>query len=254
MAVGYHQRKSHIGGNTLILFFRKQNEVINLTSSAGETSSLWNEEDDDVENISNDGGQESDVDIDEENIQHSEDATTLDTGESQETSKQKIVVAPPIKRQQVRSNKQALKEVASSLKVMAETLLKALQNDGRGRQKKREEIHGISKRKEQKKSGTWIAHCWNICGSDTTNILITFWFQSLSDLLHFYTQGFIFSKPNNKTNKSWRLWSLSALHLIKNNIEFNRYILCNRNHLLDTLVMALYQHQIRTASKLTFRY
>ena len=107
---------------------------------------MWNEEDDDVDDISNDGGQESEVDIGKENIQHSEDATTLDTGESQETSKQKIVVAPPIRRQQVRSNKQALKEVANSLKVMAETSPKALQNYGRGRQKKRREIHGISKR------------------------------------------------------------------------------------------------------------
>ena len=35
---------------------------------------------------SNDGGQESDVDIDEENIQDSEDATTLDTSESQKTN------------------------------------------------------------------------------------------------------------------------------------------------------------------------
>ena len=40
------------------------------------------------------GGQKSDVDIGEENIQDYKDATTLDTGESQETNKQKIGVAP----------------------------------------------------------------------------------------------------------------------------------------------------------------
>ena len=81
-------------------------------------------EDDDEEDISNDGGQESDVDIGKENICDSEDATTLDTGESQETNKQKIGVAPYKQWQQVRSNKQALSEVANSLKVMAETSLK----------------------------------------------------------------------------------------------------------------------------------
>ena len=48
---------------------------------------MRNEEGDDNEDISNYGGQESDVDIGEENIQDSEDATTLDTGESQETNK-----------------------------------------------------------------------------------------------------------------------------------------------------------------------
>ena len=41
------------------------------------------EDDDDYKDISNDGGQESDVDIGEQNIQGSEDATTFDTGESQ---------------------------------------------------------------------------------------------------------------------------------------------------------------------------
>ena len=54
----------------------------------------------------------------------SQDATTLDTGESQETNKQKIVVTPQKKRQQVWSNKEALSEVANSLKVMAETSLR----------------------------------------------------------------------------------------------------------------------------------
>ena len=55
---------------------------------------MRNEEGDDDKDISNYGGQESDVDIGEENIQDFEDATTLDTGESQETNKQEIVVAP----------------------------------------------------------------------------------------------------------------------------------------------------------------
>ena len=66
---------------------------------------MRNEDDDDQADISNDGGQESDVDIDEKNIQDSEDATTLDTGESQETNKQKIVVAPHKKRQQDQTSK-----------------------------------------------------------------------------------------------------------------------------------------------------
>ena len=104
--------------------FSKTNEVINLTSSTGQTSFVRNEDDDNQEVISNDGGQESDVDIGEEKIPDSEDATTLDTGESQETNKRKIVVTPHKKRQQVRSNKQALSEVANSLKVMAETSLR----------------------------------------------------------------------------------------------------------------------------------
>ena len=99
-------------------------EVLNLTCSAGETSFVQNEEEDDDGDISNDGGQESHVDIGEENIQDFEDATTLNTGESQETHKWKIAVAPHKKRQQVRSTKQALSEVANSLKVMAETSLK----------------------------------------------------------------------------------------------------------------------------------
>ena len=106
--------------------FSKINEVINLTSNAGQTSFVRNEDDDDQEDISNDSSQESDIDIGEENIQDSEDATTLDTGESQETNKQKIVVAPHKKRQQVRSNKQVLGEAANSLMVMAETSLRHL--------------------------------------------------------------------------------------------------------------------------------
>ena len=83
-----------------------------MTSSAGETSLVRNEVDEDEEDISSDSGQESDVNIDEENIQDSEDATTLDTGESQGTNKRKTV-APHKKKQQVRSNKQALSEVGS---------------------------------------------------------------------------------------------------------------------------------------------
>ena len=51
-------------------------------------------------------------------------ATTLDTDESQETNKRKIVVAAYKNTQQVRSNKQALSEVANSLQLMAETSLK----------------------------------------------------------------------------------------------------------------------------------
>ena len=62
--------------------FSKTNEVINLTSSTGQTSFVRNEDDDNQEVISNDGGQESDVEVGEEKIQDSEDATTLDTGES----------------------------------------------------------------------------------------------------------------------------------------------------------------------------
>ena len=73
-----------------------------MTSSAGETSFARNEEDNNEEDISNDGGQESEVNIGEENIQDSE----VDS------------VAPHKKRQQVRSNKQALSKVANSLKVM----------------------------------------------------------------------------------------------------------------------------------------
>ena len=68
-------------------------------------------EEDDEEDIFNDGGQESDVDIDDVNIQNSEDAATGDTSGSQETNKRKIVVAAHKKRQQVRSNKQTLSEV-----------------------------------------------------------------------------------------------------------------------------------------------
>lgn len=98
------------------------NEVINLASSAEETSFMWNEDDDDddEEDISSDGSQECDVDIGGENIQDSEDATALDTDESRETNKRKIVVAPHKKSQQVRSNS----EVAYSLMVMARASLK----------------------------------------------------------------------------------------------------------------------------------
>ena len=99
-------------------------QVINMTSSAAEKSFVQNEDDDDEQDISNDGDQESDVDIGEESIQDSEDATTIDTTESQETNTQRIVVAPHKKWQQVRSIKQALSEVANNLKIMAETSLK----------------------------------------------------------------------------------------------------------------------------------
>ena len=92
-------------GQYLNCVFSKTNEVIHLTSSAGQTSFVRDDDDDDQEDISNDGGQESDVDIGEEKIQDSEDATTLDTGESQETNKQKIVVAPHKKRQQDQTSK-----------------------------------------------------------------------------------------------------------------------------------------------------
>ena len=76
-----------------------------MTSSAGETSFVLNEDHDDDEDISSADGQESNVDIDEENIQNSEDATTLDNSESQEKKKRKILVGPHKKRQQIRSNK-----------------------------------------------------------------------------------------------------------------------------------------------------
>ena len=64
-----------------------------MTSSAGEKSFVQNEDDDEWD-VSNNGDQESDVDIGEENIQDSEDATTIDTAGSQETNTQRIVVAP----------------------------------------------------------------------------------------------------------------------------------------------------------------
>ena len=131
--------------------FSETNEVINLTSSAGETSFLRNEDDDDEENISNNGGQESDVDIDDVNTQDSEDAATLDTGESQETNKQKIVVASDKKRQQVRSNKQALSKVANSLKVMAETSLKRFKMMAE-EDKKREKRYMAFRRAEAEKN------------------------------------------------------------------------------------------------------
>ena len=95
-----------------------------MTSSSGEKSFVQNEDDDDEWDVSNNGDQESDVDIGEENIQDSEDATTIDTAGSQETNTQRIVVAPHKKWQQVRSIKQVLSEVANNLKIMAETSLK----------------------------------------------------------------------------------------------------------------------------------
>ena len=114
---------------------------------------MRNEEGDDDEDISNYGGQESDVDIGEENIQDFEDATTLDTGESQETNKQKIVVAPHKKRQQVRSNKQALSEVANSLKVMAETSLRHFKMMAE-EDKRREGRYMAFRREEARKKST----------------------------------------------------------------------------------------------------
>ena len=54
--------------------FSEKNEVINVSSSAGETSFVRNEDegdDDDEEGISNDGCQESDIDIGQENMQES---------------------------------------------------------------------------------------------------------------------------------------------------------------------------------------
>lgn len=104
----------------LNLVFLETNEVINLAFSAEETSFMRNEDDDDEEDISNDDNQKCDVDIGEENIQDSEYATTLDTGESREINKRKIVVAPQKKSQQVRSNS----DIAYSLKIMAKTSLK----------------------------------------------------------------------------------------------------------------------------------
>ena len=89
----------------LYCVFLKTNEVINLTSSAGQTSFVRNKDDDDQEDISNNSGRKSEVDIDEKNIQDSEDATTLDTGENQETNKQNIVVTPYKQRYQDQKSK-----------------------------------------------------------------------------------------------------------------------------------------------------
>ena len=93
----------------------------------------------------------SDVDIGEENIHDSEDATTDDTGEIQETNKRKIVAAPHKKRQQVRSNKQALSEVANSLKIMAETTLKRFKMMAE-EDKRREERYMAFRREEAEKN------------------------------------------------------------------------------------------------------
>ena len=100
--------------------FLEESKVINWTSSSGETSFVRNEDDDDEEHISNDGDKEKKRWY--RPRQHSElHATNLDTGESWD---KKIVVVLHKKRQQVRSTKWALGQVANSLQITAETSLK----------------------------------------------------------------------------------------------------------------------------------
>ena len=108
--------------------FCKTNEEMKLTYSATETSFL-NEQDGEYEEERNG---EEDVfsgadDMDENNELESEieASNELNIGNATSGDKRKVVVAPHRKAKQVRSNKQALSEIANGLKTLAETSQKS---------------------------------------------------------------------------------------------------------------------------------
>ena len=207
------------------------NEVINLASSAEETSFMWNEDDDDddddEEDISNDSSQECDVDIGEENIQDSEDATALDTGESREINKQKIVVVHHKKSQQVRSNS----EVAYSLKVMAKTSLKRFKMMAEEDQIREKRCIALRREKTGKnwEHALSIAEIFSRAAQPTS--LPNFCFSDFSIDQTSTPTGLYLREPNGKTSKSWWSWSLSAFPSIWNHIECNHCSLCNSKEL-----------------------
>ena len=126
----------------------------------------------------------------------------------------KIVVASDKKRQQVRSNKQALSKVANSLKVMAETSLKRFKMMAE-EDKKREKRYMAFRRAEAEKN--WehelrIAEIFARAAQSTSPPNFGF---SHFPIGHTSTStGFRYHKPNDKTNKSWQSWSLSVLLLV----------------------------------------
>lgn len=89
----------------------EESKVINWTSSWGETSFVRNEDHDDEEHIFNDGDKDKNVDIGQDNIQNSMQLILILV----KVETKKIVVALHKKRQQVRSTKRALSQVANSL-------------------------------------------------------------------------------------------------------------------------------------------
>ena len=104
--------------------FCETNEEMKLTSSATETSFL-NEQDGEYEEERN--GEEDifsgadDMDKNNELESETETSNELNIGNATSGDKRKVVVAPQGKTKQVRSNKQALSEIANGLKVLAET-------------------------------------------------------------------------------------------------------------------------------------
>ena len=105
--------------------FCETNEEMKLTSSAMETSFL-NEQDGEYEEERN--GEKKGIlsgadEMDENNELESEieASNELNIGNATSGDKRKVVVAPHRKAKQVRSNKQALSEIANGLKALAET-------------------------------------------------------------------------------------------------------------------------------------
>ena len=94
--------------------FCEANETINLSSSAADTSFV-NER-----NESHDESEGSSYSKSENPAENSVDATQTDKNTSPPAQKKKIVVAPHKKSKQIRSNKQALTEIAHSLKSFSE--------------------------------------------------------------------------------------------------------------------------------------
>ena len=135
--------------------FCETNEEMKLTSSATETSFL-NEQDGEYEEERN--GEKKDIlsgadEMDENNELESEieASNELNIGNATSGDKRKVVVAPHRKSKQVRSNKQALSEIANGLEALAETSQK---NNKMmiGEERKREERHLSCPREEVEKN------------------------------------------------------------------------------------------------------
>ena len=90
------------------------NETISLSSSAADTS-FMNER-----NENHDESEGSSYSESENPVENPEDETQTDKDTALPAQKKKIVVAPQKKPKQIRSNKQALSEIAQSLKSLSE--------------------------------------------------------------------------------------------------------------------------------------
>ena len=156
MAVVYHQRKSQYGSSILFdLVFSEANEETKLTSTATETSFL-NEQDGEYEE---ERSGEEDIFSGSENMDKNneleseiEASNELNIGNATSGDKRKVVVAPHRKSKQVRSNKQALSEIANGLEALAETSQKNNKMMIEEEERKQEERYLSPRRMEAEKN------------------------------------------------------------------------------------------------------